>query len=211
MADLEFFFDPVCPWAWITSRWVDEVAGSRDYDVAWRFISLKMINEAAGYDGDRARYLPLHDAGLKVLRVAARARAERGNEGVAAVYGAFGASFHPRGEGADFLADDRSAASRILVGSDLPAEWADALGDSSYDELISRETEMALERTGRDVGTPILTFAPGTDAEASLFGPVIRTIPRGDEALRLWDAVETVARSGVAEIKRSLRGAPDFS
>ena len=70
---------------------------------------------------------------------------------------------------------------------------------------------MALERTGRDVGTPILTFAPGTDAEASLFGPVIRTIPRGDEALRLWDAVETVARSGVAEIKRSLRGAPDFS
>lgn len=211
MADLDFFFDPACPWAWITSRWVDEVASQRDYEVAWRFISLKTLNAEEGYEGDRARFKAVHEAGLQVLRISARARAERGNDAVGAVYGAFGHAFHTRGESAGFLADARGTARALLSAADLPAEWAEALDDASYDELIDRETETALERTGRGVGTPILTFAPGADGEASFFGPVISSIPRGDEAVRLWDAVETLARSGVAEIKRSLRAAPDFS
>jgi hypothetical protein len=76
--------------------------------------------------------------------------------------------------------------------------------------VIRFETEIALGRTGKDVGTPILTFNPKANNEASLFGPVISKIPRGDEATKLWDAVQTIAESGVAEIKRSLRAAPQF-
>jgi hypothetical protein len=80
-----------------------------------------------------------------------------------------------------------------------------------YDALIRSETELALERTGKDVGTPILTFHPGGAKEASFFGPVISSIPRGDEAVRLWDAIETIATSsGMAELKRSLRAHPNF-
>jgi hypothetical protein len=211
VADLDFFFDPACPWAWITSRWVEEVASRREHEVTWRFISLKTLNAEAGYDGDRARLKVVHEAGMQVLRIAARARAERGNEAVASVYSAFGHAFHTRGESAGFLADPRTAGAGILSAAGLPGEWIDAISDSSYDELIDRETQTALARTGRDVGTPILTFRPGTETEASFFGPVISSIPRGEEAVRLWDAVETLAMSGVAELKRSLRAAPDFS
>jgi hypothetical protein len=76
--------------------------------------------------------------------------------------------------------------------------------------VIRYETEIALGRTGKDVGTPILTFNPKAANEASLFGPVISKTPRGEEATKLWDAVQTIAESGVAEIKRSLRSAPQF-
>lgn len=211
MADLDFFFDPVCPWAWITSRWVAEVQSRRDYDVAWRFISLKMLNSETDYSKFPPMYRDLHAAGTKALRVAARARAERGNEAVAAVYEMFGTSFHNRAEGEKFLADARGRARELLSDAGLPAEWCDAVDDESYDELIGRETEIALSRAGRDVGTPIITFRPGAADEGSFFGPVVARTPRGDEALRLWDAIETIATtSGVAELKRSLRGTPSY-
>ena len=84
--------------------------------------------------------------------------------------------------------------------------------NGSLDARIADDTEVALSRAGRDVGTPILTFHPGAADEGSFFGPVIARIPRGAEALRLWDAVETVATTpGVAELKRSLRDHPNFS
>ena len=83
---------------------------------------------------------------------------------------------------------------------------------TAHDEYIRADTELALSRAGRDVGTPILTFHPATAGEASFFGPVISKAPRGDEALELWDAVEKLATmSGMAEIKRSNRVAPDFT
>ena len=85
MTDLEFFFDPVCPWAWITSRWVDEVAKQRSYDVTWRFISLRMINEEIGYGPDSEPWREAHAAGSRVLRAAAYAREKAGNEAVAGV------------------------------------------------------------------------------------------------------------------------------
>ncbi|GDX18865.1 hypothetical protein LBMAG06_09940 [Actinomycetes bacterium] len=90
--------------------------------------------------------------------------------------------------------------------------WADSLNDETHTAVIRYETDLALSRTGKDVGTPILTFKPGQPNEGSFFGPVISKSPRGDEALKLWDAVETIATtSGVAELKRSLRSPLDFS
>ena len=93
----------------------------------------------------------------------------------------------------------------MLAEASLPAEWAAACEDEAHDEVIRFETFQALERTGKDVGTPILTFNPRGPKPASLFGPVISQAPKGEEALRLWDATVTIAESGVAEIKRSLR------
>ena len=212
MADLDFFLDPVCPWAWITSRWVEEVRGLRNYDVQWRFISLRFLNEEKmDYAKMPAGYAEVHAAGTKGLRVCARARAEHGNDAVGTVYTALGTSLHNEQQREAMVADAAGHIAGLLTGSGLPATWAESVDDDSFDALIRSETELALERTGKDVGTPILTFRPGAADEASFFGPVIARIPRGDEALRLWDAIETVATtSGMAELKRSLRSRPSF-
>ena len=208
-ADLEFYFDPVCPWAWITSRWVTNVQQLRDYEVSWRFISLRMINAERGYAGHEA-YELIHNAGLAGLRVASAARAQGGNASVAAVYTALGNAIHVNGRREELAKDPRSFFLSIVADAGLPAEVAAAFEDSTHDEVIRYETEAALSRTGKDVGTPILTFNPKSANEASLFGPVISKAPKGDEAMKLWDAVQTIAESGVAEIKRSLRAAPQF-
>ena len=212
MADLDFFLDPVCPWAWITSRWVEEVCGLRNYDVQWRFISLRFLNEdKMDYSKMPAGYAAVHLAGTQGLRVCARARVEQGNDAVGRVYAALGTSLHTRAERDAFTADTQGHVAALLNAAGLPDGWAESVDDDSFDALIRTETELALERTGKDVGTPILTFRPGAADEASFFGPVIARIPRGDEALRLWDAVETVATtSGMAELKRSLRSRPSF-
>ena len=208
-ADLEFYFDPVCPWAWITSRWVTNVQQLRNYEVSWKFISLRMINAERGYAGHEA-YEQIHNAGLAGLRVASAARAQGGNESVAAVYTALGNAIHIGGRREELVNDPKSFLLSIVADAGLPAEVSAAFEDSTHDEVIRYETEAALSRTGKDVGTPILTFNPKSANEASLFGPVISQAPKGEEAIKLWDAVQTIAESGVAEIKRSLRAAPQF-
>lgn len=94
MADLEFFFDPGCPWAWATSRWVTEVVNTRNYEVSWKFISLSMINTDRGYGANDDYHKLIHNFGLAALRVASAARADAGNDGVFKFYTAFGTSFH---------------------------------------------------------------------------------------------------------------------
>ena len=212
MTDLEFFFDPVCPWAWITSRWVTEVRDQRANDVTWRFISLRFLNEEKmDYSAMPEGYADVHHAGTRGLRVAARARAEQGNDAVSRVYTALGTSIHNKGQRDLFVKDTQAHVAALLNAEGLPDSWAESADDESFDQLIRSETELALERTGKDVGTPILTFRPGAADEGSFFGPVISSIPRGQDALRLWDAVETIATSsGMAELKRSLRARPSF-
>ena len=208
-ADLDFYFDPVCPWAWITSRWVTNVQHLRDYEVSWKFISLRMINAERGYAGHEA-YEQIHNAGLAALRVASAARAQGGNQSVAAMYTALGNAIHIGGRREELVRDTKEFLLAVVADAGLPSEIAAAYEDSAHDEVIRFETEAALSKTGKDVGTPILTFNPKSGNEASLFGPVISKAPKGDEAVKLWDAVQTIAESGVAEIKRSLRAAPQF-
>ncbi len=212
MADLEFFFDPICPWAWVTSRWVAEVQQLRDYDVQWRFISLKMINEsrADGSYGDKFR--DGHLAGLYSHRVCDEVRIHHGNAAVGAVYAALGDAFHTHPREPEINVDPAAFMTEILKVADLPTDYASHVHDESHDSYIREDTELALSRTGRDVGTPIITFRPGQPDEGSFFGPVISSIPRGAEALKLWDAIELIATStGMAELKRSNRGKLDFN
>ena len=168
-----------------------------------------MINAERGYAGNNA-YELIHNAGLAGLRVASAARAQGGNASVAALYTALGNAIHVGGRREEFVNNPHAFLLSVVAEAGLPSEIAAAFEDSTHDEVIRYETEAALSRTGKDVGTPILTFNPKAANEASLFGPVISKAPKGDEALKLWDAVQTIAESGVAEIKRSLRAAPQF-
>ena len=209
--DLEFFFDPMCPWAWITSRWVKEVQQLRQYSVTWRPISLKVLNANNTADWYNDQYKRWHSMGHEALRIAAHLESTLGNQAVDAMYTACGIESHANRRRDDFAASTEVFMSEVLSKAGLDPSLVRFAFDESLDSFIVAETELALSRTGRDVGTPIMTFKPGAENEGSFFGPVIARIPRGDEALRLWDAVETLATTpGVAELKRSLRASPVF-
>ena len=206
---IHFHFDPVCPFAWLTSRWVRNVVEQRPMEVDWRFISLRLINEHVDYD---TRFPPGyeagHTAGLRMLRVCAAARERHGRDVVGDLYTALGGSVFDIDPPADQAALGRAATvAPLLAGLGLDADLVDALDDTSFDEVIRAETDEALARTGRDVGTPIIAYDP-PDGPA-FFGPVISRVPEGDEAVRLWDAVlELTSFPGFAELKRSLRERP---
>jgi len=211
VADLQFFFDPVCPWAYITSRWVTEVQQQRNYDVSWKFISLFMINDERGYGEGKQAWRDGHFAGLQALRVASAARTSAGNDAVAAVYTALGKAIHADKRRPESSGGMQNLLREVLTEAGLNPDWAKSADDELHDEVIRYETKAALEATGKDVGTPILIFNPGSAEQSSFFGPVISKIPRGQDALRLWDAVYTLATtSGMAELKRSLRATPSF-
>lgn len=219
-ADINFYFDPVCPFAWMTSKWVRQVQAQRDYTVDWRFISLRLVNAGVDYDAHfPPEYEAGHTAGLRLLRVAARARAEHGRAAMAPLYAAFGARIF---DAAPDAGDDRSEgdererrgtsefARLVLADADLPLELADAVDDESWDAEIRRETDEALSLTGKDVGTPIIHFEPPTGV--AFFGPVISRLPHEDSAAELWDHVVGLARfPGFAELKRSLREKPQLA
>jgi hypothetical protein len=213
MADLDFFFDPICPWAWITSRWVTEVKHLRNYEVSWRFICLKMVNaHRIGVDDwYTPDYQAGHMAGQQMLRVADQVRLEHGNDEVGAFYTAFGDAYHGKKLRPDLIADPVGVLQGVLKAASLPPGLADHALDESHDDYIRSDTDLALARAGKDLGTPILTFRPGEPTENSFFGPVIERIPRGETALKLWDSIEFLAATcGMAELKRSLRGKPQF-
>ncbi|MGO4445273.1 hypothetical protein AB4Z42_18135 [Mycobacterium sp. 2YAF39] len=209
--DLHFYFDPVCPFAWITSKWVRMVAAQRDYRVDWRFISLRILNAHIDYATHFPSYYEEgHTAGLKLLRVAAKVRAEHGRDAVGPLYEAIGTRLFDTVREQRLQAADQAARELVepaLVDAGLPADMADALDDASLDDEIRGETEEALALTGRDVGTPILHFRPPTGT--AFFGPVISRLPSPDDAVDLWDHVIGLAEfGGFAEIKRSLRERP---
>lgn len=207
--DVEFFLDPVCPWCWITSRWVTHAQEERNYQIAWKFISLEILNE----ERERSpEYQAVHMAGMKALRVADQVRIDHGNDAVAAFYTQLGTRIHVDGRRDDLVGDLAGLVGEALAAAGLDPTLAAHIDDESHDAALRSGVELALSRTGPDVGTPILTFAPGQgEREGSFFGPVISKAPRGAEAVKLWDAVETLATSGVAELKRSLRARPDFT
>ncbi|MEZ5311973.1 MAG: DsbA family protein [Microthrixaceae bacterium] len=225
MPDIEFFFDPVCPWAWITSRLAVEVASQRELDIRWRFISLQFVNEhlyaedakavAEGREPDRPpTYREATEFTLGLLRIAAAIDASLGNEAVGRFYTACGEIIHTSGRGLPVASsgNDFDLIGEALAAAELDDALRSNFDNDSWDEQLRADAETALGRTGRDVGTPIITFDLERPDEASLFGPVISRIPRGEEALRLWDAVETIARTpGIAEFKRSLRSEPTFT
>jgi hypothetical protein len=212
-ADVRFYFDPVCPFAWMTSKWLRMVAERRDYTVDWRFISLRMINSGVDYETHfPAGYDEGHTSGLRLLRVAARARAEHGRAAVGPFYETVSSEIFDAPGGAELTPATRGSRAFVeplLAKAGLPAGLADALDDTRWDEEIRAEGDEALTLTGRDVGTPIIHFEP--PAGTAFFGPVISRLPDPDDAGRLWDYVTGLAGfPGFAELKRSLRERPQL-
>ena len=211
-ADVEFFWDPMCPWAWLTSRWINEVASQRDLVVDWRFISLRLLNAAKDYERDfPPGYVAGHTSGLKLLRVAAAVRAAEGRAPLGALYTQFGGDIHVRGRREELTEHWEAGFPDYPRSVGVDQRYVGAANDESWDEVLQGETDEALSRTGKDVGTPIISF--WRDGEQySFFGPVISRVPRGAEALKLWDAVWEVATfPGLAELKRSLRERPQLA
>ena len=208
-ADLHFWFDPVCPFAWMTSKWVRSVAAQREYTVDWRFISLRLINKDVDYDAHfPPEYEAGHTAGLKLLRVASRLRAEHGRDAVGPFYAALGARIWDTDQAVETRAG-RELVEQVLLSLTMPTSLADALEDTTWDASIQDEGDAALALTGKDVGTPILHFQPPTGV--AFFGPVISQLPSESEAVELWDHVIGLAGfAGFAELKRSLRELPQL-
>ena len=216
MADLRFYFDPVCPFAWMTSTWVRQVMAASDYDVEWRFISLRLVNAKVDYDAHfPSDYEAGHTAGLRMLRVAARARAELGREAVDALQLSMGQHVfevppYPSSEERLAVLGHAPQMRSILTQAGLPLDLAEALDDTSWDEPLMAETAEALALTGKDVGTPILHVDPPDGV--AFFGPVISRRPSDEEAAALWDHVLGLARfPGFSELKRSLRERPQLA
>ena len=217
--DIEFFWDPVCPFAWVTSRWVHKVQAQRDYSVNWRFISLRLLNSHLDYDTHfPAGYEHGHTAGLRMLRVAAAIRRDHGIDAMAGLYDAFGSSVFDVDRRPDGLDPDAQPREWLGTAEHLESilgplgynlSYAAAADDESLTAIVQADTDAALEKTGRDVGTPIISFQPPEGP--SFFGPIISRVPNDDDALKLWDSVITLASfPSFTEMKRSLREMPQL-
>jgi hypothetical protein len=201
----------------MTSKWLRMVQARRAYAVEWRLISLRLLNAHVDYDAHfPPEYEAGHTAGLRLLRVAARARAEHGPGVVGDLYAALGARLFDADPLDPTVREDgldRRGTPEVLLPVldelDLPHRLAEALDDESLDLDIGAETDEALALTGKDVGTPIIQVRPPTGP--AFFGPVISRLPEEEDALRLWDHVVGLAGfPGFAELKRSLRELPQL-
>lgn len=203
---VEYWFDVVCPWTWITSRWVAEVARVRGFEVAWRTFSLRVLNEADESD----EYAEAHRDGHRIGRVIEAARAEHGDTVVGTLYTAIGERLHHQGR-TDVDTIIREALGEAGLPEELVAhghggELADEPSDE-LDTLLRTNTDRAVSLAGPDVGIPIIAF----DGVA-FFGPVVSPAPTGEAALKLWDGVAAAASvPGFFEIKRGRNVDPIFT
>jgi hypothetical protein len=207
--DLEFFLDPMCPFAWQTSVWVRRVAELRDLAVGWRFISLYVIHEH-----DETEQYPLagvaRTRGNQFHRVLAAVRDAHGNDAVGRLYERWGRAlwYGEPGTPTARIAEGIDIAA-LLDAEGLPTSLAEAVDDDAHDPVIRAETALAFERAGEDLGTPIITYDPPHGC--SFFGPVISSIPSDEESLAIYDALRTlVGFADFAEIKRTKRPALDL-
>jgi hypothetical protein len=177
-------------------------------EVDWRFIALRIVNEERDYEKDfRPGYERGHTRGLELLRVAAAVRESVGAEAVLPLYTEMGRVIHIERSPTAF--DEQSGFESILAALSYPTGLAQAATTTDYDEVVRRETKQALDRCGGNIGTPVLTFGPPDGP--SFFGPVINRAPKGKEAVKLWEAVVALGSNpNFSELKRSLRGKPDF-
>ncbi|WP_435819946.1 mycothiol-dependent nitroreductase Rv2466c family protein [Micromonospora purpureochromogenes] len=197
------WFDPLCPWAWITSRWLLEVEKVRDVDIRFHVMSLSVLNEGRDLPED---YQELMNKGWGPVRVCVAVEQQHGQEAVAKLYNAMGTRIHL---GKAQLGPELFKAALTDVGLD-PA-LAGVADTTEYDEALRASHEAGMRPVGTDVGTPVI-HAPGPDGrQVAFFGPVITPAPKGAAAGRLWDGVLLVAGTpGFYELKRSRELGPIF-
>jgi 2-hydroxychromene-2-carboxylate isomerase len=200
--DMQFYFDPLCPWAWIASRWMLEVEKVRPVRVDWRIMSLAYLNlvqhQGEGLSDD---YVARMSRAWGPVRVCAAAAADAGPGILGPLYTAIGTRFHNQGR-----RDDPAVIPEALQEAGLPAWLVDAAETSEFDDAIKKSHHEAFDEVGLDVGTPVVRIRG-----KALFGPVITPAPKGEAAGELWDGLVLVSKAdGFFELKRSRDRRPTF-
>ncbi len=194
----DLWFDPVCPWAWMTSRWLLEVEQVRPIRPRFHVMSLAVINEEKDLPEDYREGMDKAWGPVRVCIAAARAS---GEEVLAGLYTALGTRFHNKQ-----LPNERETVEDALREVGLPEDLADAMDSDAYDAELRTSTASAMDKVGLDVGTPVISVSG-----VAFFGPVVSPAPKGEDAGRLWDGVLLVAGTdGFYELKRTRTREPIF-
>ncbi|MFD6437195.1 DsbA family protein [Streptomyces venezuelae] len=203
---VDFWFDPLCPWAWMTSRWMLEVEKVRDVEVRWHVMSLAVLNEDKLDDLPEEYREMLETKAWGPVRVVIAAQQKHGDEVLGRLYTALGTRFHNRGEG-----PTREAVVGALEDAGLPADLVDFMDSDAYDTELRASHKEGIDKVGQEVGTPVIAV-PGADgSQVAFFGPVVTPAPKGEAAAKLWDGTLLVASTpGFYEIKRTRTQGPIF-